>query len=159
MRAAALVLVCAAPLGAAQSVDLGALPVKVKQYVAYDSEQQVIAAGKRSVLELHFRVLPGYHVNSHLPKSELLLPTKVQLGAETGVKLAEAEYPAGSSFSFALDPGEKLDVYAGDFVVRLPVIASSGEHELKGALVYQACNNAACYPPKTLPVDVVFTAK
>ena len=87
-------------------------PVKAKQYVAYDSEQQVLPAGKRAMLELRFVVLPGFHVNSHRPKSELLLPTKVELGAEAGVKLAEAEYPAGTSFSFAFDPSDKLDVYA-----------------------------------------------
>ena len=133
--------------------------MKAKQYVAYDSEQQVVPAGKRATLELRFQVLPGFHVNSHRPKSELLLPTRVELGGEAGVKLAEAEYPAGTSFSFAFDPSEKLDVYAGDFMVRVPVTAAAGQHELKGQLTYQACNNAACYPPKTLPVDVLFTAK
>ena len=148
-----------APVLVAQSTDLSAPPVKAKQYVAYDSEQQVLPAGKRAMLELRFVVLPGFHVNSHRPKSELLLPTKVELGAKAGVKLAEAEYPAGTSFSFAFDPSDKLDVYAGDFVVRVPVTATVGQHELKGKLTYQACNNAACYPPKTLPVEVLFTAK
>jgi hypothetical protein len=30
---------------------------------------------------------------------------------------------------------------------------------LDGSLRYQACDSAACYPPKTLPIQVVFTAK
>ena len=158
MKRLMVVLALAWPVWA-QGVDLGAPPVKAKQYVAYDSEAQVLPAGKRAVLELRFKVLPGFHVNSHAPKSELLLPTRVELGAEAGVKVSAAEYPAGMPFSFAVDPTEKLDVYAGDFVVRVPVVATAGAHELKGSLVYQACNNAACYPPKTLAVDVVFTAK
>ena len=153
-----LALALASPLFA-QSVDLGAPPIKARQYVQYDSEAQVLPAGRRAMLELRFKVLPGYHVNSHVPKSELLLPTKVELGPEAGVRLSAAEYPAGMPFSFPIDPAEKLDVYAGDFVVRVPVVASAGQHELKGSLIYQACNNAACYPPKTLPVDVVFTAR
>ena len=41
----------------------------------------------------------------------------------------------------------------------LPVVAAAGEHTIDGSLRYQACDNAACYPPKTLPVQVVFTAK
>jgi hypothetical protein len=45
-------------------------------------------------------------------------------------------------------------VYAGDFTVKLPVVAAAGEHTVEGSLKYQACDNAACYPPKTLPVKV-----
>jgi hypothetical protein len=41
----------------------------------------------------------------------------------------------------------------------VPVVAQAGVHTLDGALHYQACDHAACYPPKTLPVQVVFTAK
>ena len=78
-------LALAGPVGA--QVDLGAPPVKAKQYVVYDSEAQVLPAGRRAVLELRFKVLPGYHVNSHAPKSDLLLPTKVELVAEAGEKV------------------------------------------------------------------------
>jgi hypothetical protein len=30
---------------------------------------------------------------------------------------------------------------------------------VNGTLRYQACDNASCYPPKTLPVQILFTAK
>ncbi len=134
-------------------------PVKPKQHVAYVSESVKVAAGKRAVLELRFRVEDGFHVNSHQPKSELQIPTVLELGASEGVKVAAAEYPAGKEFSFAFDPSEKLDVYSDDFVVKVPVTATAGAHELKGTLRYQACDHAACYPPRTIPVDVLFTAK
>jgi len=75
------------------------------------------------------------------------------------VKLGALEYPAGKLYSFSFEPDEKLDVYAGDFTVKLPVTATAGEHTVTGTLQYQACDNAACYPPKTLPVQLVFTAK
>ena len=51
---------------------------------------------KRSVLELHFRVVDGFHVNSHTPKSELLIPTQITLQPPAGVKTEAAEYPAGT---------------------------------------------------------------
>ena len=57
------------------------------------------------------------------------------------------------------EPGEALDVYSGPFTVRLPLEAVKGDHTLTGTLRYQACDNAACYPPKSLPVEVVFSAK
>jgi len=132
---------------------------KPKGYVVFAAEPQMVAAGKNAVLELRFHVVSGYHVNSHTPKSELLIPTRLELGDAAGVKAGALQYPAGKLFSFSFDPSEKLDVYADDFTVRLPVVATPGEHELKGTLKYQACDNAACYPPKTLPVDVLFTAK
>ena len=132
---------------------------KPKSYVVYSAEQQVVTAGKRSVLELHFRVIDGFHVNSHTPKSELLIPTQIVLQPAAGVKAEALEYPAGTSYSFSFDPSEKLDVYSGAFMVKVPVVAEAGAHSLSGSLRYQACDHAACYPPKSLPVEVLFTAK
>jgi len=132
---------------------------KAKSYVIYDAEPQAVQAGKRSIVEMRFRVVDGYHVNSHTPKSELLIPTKVDLQPAAGVKAETAEYPAGTAFSFSFSPNDKLDVYAGDFTVKLPVVAKAGQHEIDGTLRYQACDHAACYPPRSLPIQVVFTAK
>ncbi len=129
------------------------------QSMQQQTRQQTVAAGKRTMLELRFKVQDGYHIVSHVPKSELQIPTVVDLPAADGVTVAAAEYPAGKIYSFSFDPSEKLDVYQGDFIVRVPVVAGAGAHELKGKLTYQACDTAACYPPRTLPVDVLFTAK
>jgi DsbC/DsbD-like thiol-disulfide interchange protein len=132
---------------------------KPKSFVLYAAEQQNVTAGKRSVLELHFRVVDGFHVNSHTPKSELLIPTQITLQPAAGVKAEAVEYPAGTSYSFSFDPTEKLDVYSSAFTVKLPVVAEAGAHTVDGTLRYQACDHAACYPPKSLPVQVIFTAK
>ena len=134
-------------------------PPKPKQYVSYAAEPQTLKAGAKSVVELNFRVMDGFHVNSHTPKSELLIPTAVTMKPADGVKVGAVEYPAGTSYSFSFDPSEKLDVYSGAFTVKLPVVAEAGQHTVDGVLKYQACDHAACYPPKSLPLQVVFTAK
>jgi DsbC/DsbD-like thiol-disulfide interchange protein len=139
--------------------NLDAPAAKPKSYVIYAAEQQVVEARKRTVLALNFRVVDGFHVNSHMPKSELLIPTQISFQPATGVKAEAAEYPAGTSYSFSFDPTEKLDVYSGAFTVKLPVVAEAGTHTVDGTLRYQACDHAACYPPKSLPVQVIFTAK
>ena len=144
---------------AGQMGNLNGAPVPTKSYVTYDAEPQVVQVGKRSMLEMRFQVANGYHVNSHTPKSELLIPTKVTLQATAGVKAEAAEYPAGTEFSFSFSPKDKLDVYEGGFTVTLPVVAAAGMHEMDGTLRYQACDHAACYPPKSLPVHLLFTAK
>jgi DsbC/DsbD-like thiol-disulfide interchange protein len=144
---------------AAQVGNLDAPAPKPKSFVFYAAEQQTVPAGKRSVLELHFRVMDGFHVNSHTPKSELLIPTQMTLQPAVGVQVEPLQFPAGTSYSFSFDPTEKLDVYSGAFTVKLPVVADAGTHTVDGTLRYQACDHAACYPPKSLPVQVVFTAK
>jgi hypothetical protein len=153
-----LCLSFAATVGGQQIGNLNAT-VKPKSYVVYAAEQQVVPVGKRSVLELQFQVVNGFHVNSHTPKSELLIPTKLSFEPAAGVKAEPANYPAGTSYSFSFDTAEKLDVYSGTFTVKLPVVAQAGAHTLDGTLHYQACDHAACYPPKDLPVQVVFEAK
>jgi len=149
----ALTLTAAAQLG---SMDAKPAP---KSYVAYAAEAQAVPAGKPATLALRFHVNDGYHVNSHTPKSEFLIPTAVKVDPADGVKAGALVYPPGKLFSFSFEPGEKLDVYAGDFTVKLPVTAAAGEHTLNATLSYQACDNAACYPPRSLPVKILFTAK
>lgn len=143
----------------AQMGNMNGFAGKAKSYVIYDAEPQIVPAGKRSIVEMRFRVVDGFHVNSHTPKSELLIPTKVDLQPAAGVKAETAVYPAGTAYSFSFSPNDKLDVYAGDFTVKLPVVARAGQHEIDGTLRYQACDHAACYPPRSLPIQVVFTAK
>ena len=155
--AALAVFAAVVPYAAAQiSLDSSA---KSKAYVNYTPEVQTVPAGKHGVLQLHFQLLPGFHVNSHTPKSKLLIPTELTLQPVAGVTTGALEYPAGQPFSFSFDPNEKVDVYAGSFIVKLPVVATAGEHTMDATLKYQACDNASCYPPKTLPVKIMFTAK
>lgn len=149
----------ASPLIAYQMGSLSAPAPKQKSYVVYAAEDQAVKAGVRSVLELRFHVVDGFHVNSHTPKSDFLVPTKVVLQPAAGVKAETVEYPAGTSYAFSFDPTNKLDVYAGDFTVKLPVVAVAGAHTIDGSLHYQACDHAACYPPRNLPVQVIFTAR
>ena len=134
-------------------------PHKNRQYVTYDSEQQIVAAGKPAVLELRFRVVDGFHINSHLPQSDLQMPTQIALTPVGGVSVGRPAYPAGTLFSFSFSPGDKLDVYQGEFIVRIPVTAAAGTYQLAGVLHYQACDHAACYPPKALPIGIVLLAK
>ncbi|HWB33387.1 MAG TPA: protein-disulfide reductase DsbD N-terminal domain-containing protein [Acidobacteriaceae bacterium] len=152
-------LALVAPLAAPAQLGNLSEPHTPKSYIVYAESSQSVPAKHPAMLELHFRVLPGYHVNSHKPTESFLIPTALTLKPSTGVKAGEPIYPAGSTYSFAFDPKEKLSVYAGDFVVKIPVTASPGGRVMDGELRYQACNNAACFPPRTLTIKVPFTAK
>jgi hypothetical protein len=151
-----IVVPCAA---SGQAGALRTPAARTTSYIIYDAEAQSVKAGVRSVLEMRFRVADGFHVNSHTPRSEFLIPTRIEFQPAAGVKAETAVYPAGVSYSFSFDPANKLDVYTGDFTVKLPVVAAEGQHTIQGALTYQACDKAACYPPRSLPVQVIFSAK
>jgi hypothetical protein len=117
-------------------------------------EQVTVEASKPSVVKLHFRVAEGMHINSHAPKDEFLIPTTLEFPDGTGVKLENADYPAGGEYSFPGDPGSKLSVYVGPFEIGAHIRAEKGNHLVEAKLRYQACNNAQCFPPRTATVAV-----
>lgn len=120
-------------------------------------EQVTVPAGKPSAVALHFRVAPGLHINSHTPKDEYLIPTVFAIPAGAGVALKDAAYPKGVEITLPVDPGTKLNVYAGEFVIDTHLVAEHGNHLVQATLRYQACDNNACMPPKTVtvPIDVI----
>jgi hypothetical protein len=120
-------------------------------------EQVSLPAGKSSAVALHFRIAPGFHINSHAPKDEFLIPTVLSIPADAGVKLTDATYPPGADFVLAADPDTKLSVYTGEFTIQARLVTEAGDHLMKAKLRYQACDKTACMPPKTItvPIDVV----
>jgi hypothetical protein len=116
----------------------------------------VLPGGKGSA-ELEFEVKPGFHINSNKPSSDLLIATEVKLSPPTNVSIAGVQYPPGHDFSMPAAPGDKLNVYTGDFTVTATVMAATntppGHYRVHGFLEYQACDDRACYPPAKLPVS------
>ena len=120
-------------------------------------EQIALTAGKVSTVVLHFRIAAGLHINSHAPKDEFLIPTTLTIPEVSGVRLEEAKYPAGVDFTMPADPGTRLNVYTGEFVIEARVVAAAGDHLVEAKLRYQACDQNACMPPRTITaaIDVV----
>ncbi|MGA7156296.1 MAG: protein-disulfide reductase DsbD N-terminal domain-containing protein [Acidobacteriaceae bacterium] len=152
------VMLVAAPL-AAQSIQLGGLPLAHKQHVELVSDSVQVLAGQPQVVELRFRVQDGFHINSHTPNDQLLIPTVLRLDAGSGVKVEDEQYPKGSKFRLPLNPGDALDVYQGEFRVKVRLLAPKGASTLNGELHYQACDNASCFPPRTLKVMIAVSGE
>ena len=104
------------------------------------------AAGM-GTLAIRARLASGWHVNSHHPSEEYLIPTAVRLEFANGVKLGEPRYPEGKmlKFSFAESP---LSVYAGEFEIDVPVQWNgAAPPALAGSIDFQACNDTQCLAP------------
>ncbi|HZW91520.1 MAG TPA: protein-disulfide reductase DsbD domain-containing protein [Candidatus Eremiobacteraceae bacterium] len=147
----ALFVLTAASVSSAQT--LGKAPTLTVAAVPLVTAQRT----QQTMVSLNFRIPAGYHINSNTPKSEFLIPTALKMDLPTDIILGKIEYPAGEEASFPFSPDEKLSVYSGDFTIGLGVhplkSVVPGKYVMHGVLRYQACDNAACYPPKTLPVS------
>lgn len=117
------------------------------------------AVGKRGgsfEAKVPFVLQPGYHTNSNTPSESYLIPLK--LTWEKGVAEAvEVVYPKAhmEKYSFSEKP---LSVFTGNFEVttkfNTAANAPDGPNVISGKLRYQACNDNACLPPKTLDVKL-----
>ncbi len=112
---------------------------------------------KQTMVNLNFRVASGFHINSNAPKDEFLIPTSLKMNLPTDIVLGKIDYPEGKDLSFPFSPDQKLNVYSGDFTIAVAVhplhAVQPGKYVMHGVLRYQACDNAQCFPPKTLPVS------
>lgn len=108
------------------------------------------------------QIAPGYHVNDHEPTLDYLIPTELKLEPSKRVSVAKVVYPKGQLKKFAFSDTQ-LSVYEGTLEVgallKIARTTQPGTYTLKGKLAYQACNDHACLPPRsvplTLPVKVV----
>jgi hypothetical protein len=131
--------------GKAPTISIAAVPLTTAQRTS------------QTMVNLNFRVPSGYHINSNTPKSEFLIPTALKMDVPTDIILGKIEYPAGEDRKFPFSPDETLNVYSGDFTIAVGVhplrSVVPGKYVMHGVLRYQACDNAACYPPKNLPLS------
>lgn len=159
-------LFCAAAFGqTGQDATVTYTPIAPPKTAASGAPRVTVAAvptvtaprTAQTEVSLNFRVAPGFHINSNAPKSEFLIPTKLSMDVPTDIALGKIDYPPGKDVSFPFSPDEALNVYTGDFTVTVTVhplkSVVPGKYVMHGLLRYQACDNAQCFPPKTLPVS------
>ena len=102
-------------------------------------------------------VQPGFHVNGDKPSEEYLIPLKLTWTATGALQPGAIIYPKATQekYEFAEKP---LLVLTGNFDIvanfKVAGNASAGPGSAAGKLLYQACNNRACFQPKTVNVTV-----
>jgi hypothetical protein len=118
--------------------------------------------GKRSdttQTKIPVSVLAGFHVNSNKPNEDYLIPLALKWTALGALEGGQVTYPKPSQekYEFADKP---LSVYTGNFDLtvsfKVAPNAVGGPGVATGKLSYQACNNKACFPPKTVEVTVPY---
>jgi suppressor for copper-sensitivity B len=106
--------------------------------------------GSTAQIAAFVHVDDGWHVNSHIPSDEYLIPTELSVALPAGWPEATYSYPTGKTqtFTFAELP---LSVYDGQFrilaTVEIPADVPTGPLELEVGLRYQACDDTSCLAP------------
>ena len=154
-----VLLVVGLGLASAQETPQLTPPAPGVQFVTQLAAPAVtVTSGKPRRAELRFRIAAGDHINSNLPRSPLLIPTRLKLRPPTDLATGRITYPPGRDLTFPFAPEEKLSVYTGEFSIGVQVAAartaSAGPYRVHGELQYRACNDRQCFPPKKLPVVV-----
>ena len=121
--------------------------------------QKVVAKrGASAQAKISVELQPGYHVNSNTPSEDYLIPLKLTW-TPAALEPAGTVYPKPKmeKYQFSEKP---LSVFTGNFELvssfKIPAAAQRGPGILLGKLRYQACNNNACFPPKTLEVRLPY---
>ena len=145
----------------AQSGGLLSKPRNPQRVAIVEAPQVKIAPGRSTKVTLRFRVEDGFHINSSVPSSDLLIPTVLELKPTPTIKPGKLAYSPGKLVAFPFAPDEKLSVYEGEFFVSITITAARnaqpGAYTLPAALRYQACTNNACFPPNEMPVELRVT--
>ena len=130
---------------------------RVPSITYFAPEITPVYRGHAADVQLQFRIASGFHINSNRPKQEYLKKTELRFNTPTDIAIVKVDYPEGEDRSFAFDPNDKLNVYSGDFAIKVSVrplkTVLLAKYAVHGTLKYQACDNAACYPPKQMPVS------
>ncbi|MDX2000522.1 MAG: thioredoxin family protein [Thermoanaerobaculia bacterium] len=108
------------------------------------------APGGAVALEAWVEVEPEWHVNSHTPTFDYLIPTRLVLELPAGIGVQRFEYPDHELQTFAFEE-VPLAVYDGRFVIRahfeVPASYRDTALPVRAELAYQACNQSQCVAP------------
>lgn len=139
--------------------------IKAENVVQAYAEPAVLqlGRGKAAGVRVIAMIREGFHINSNTPRQDYLIPTRVELLGEVPFLLEKAVYPEGELKSFGFAPDEKLSVYEGTVKVpaqlRAKPEAKAGEHELRLAFHYQACNDRFCLRPTSREISLKVTVQ
>ncbi len=101
------------------------------------------------------RIRRGYHINSNTPNEPYLIPTALAWDVPP-LRVMSVAYPPAEEvrYDFSEQPlsvfSERIEIVTTFKVDKVP----AGLQQLRGSFRFQACNDRACLPPKTVPVII-----
>lgn len=135
----------------------GALGQLNNELVSVNTPLSKVQAGSEGVVKIEVEVKPGYHIQAHEIKNELLIPTVLSLASDPGLTIISVDFPRAKKFVLK-GTEQALDVYEGKFEIILSLkpleTAQAKIYRLPAELRYQACDSMQCLFPRTVKFTV-----
>jgi thiol:disulfide interchange protein len=153
--AAALALCVVASPAAAQR------PGLERAKLGLASDRTAHRAGETARIAAVVDVEPGWHIQSHTPTFDYLIPTELTVEVPAGWRAAQIEYPPHQMWTAQFEPDAPLAVYQGRVrilaTVAVPADWKEGAAGIGAKLRYQACDERQCLPPRDATASLVLT--
>jgi hypothetical protein len=139
-------------------------PVTLRgKYVTLSTGTNLPTAAPGERVTLLAQVTPGPKIHLYAPGQEGYLAVALSVLQNPAYSVKAAVYPPPKPYTFT-PTAETVNVYSASFLIKQDVVlASSGDVKRRaasgdtltivGAFDYQACDDAVCYRPETLPVQ------
>jgi DsbC/DsbD-like thiol-disulfide interchange protein len=104
---------------------------------------------------LQVDVTPKAKMHVYAPGQDGYIPIQLTLASHQAFTAAKAKYPAGEKYVMPALNETQL-VYGKPFRITQQVTlapSAAGKIIVKGSVRYQACDDAICYLPKTIPLE------
>lgn len=122
--------------------------VKVQVYQSFEK----IHSGSDLKIAVKINIAEKWHINSHSPNEDYLIPTELAIKEETPFKFEKVDYPNAKEYTFNFSE-KPVSVYEGEVliggVVKIPKDLELSEHTIPVEFTYQACNDNSCAAPVT----------
>ncbi len=129
--------------------------VKIEAFSSFDKVQP----GMELKIVIEGTINEGWHINSHTPKDEFLIPTVLEIGESKSFSLTNVIYPKHKEVNFSFSD-KPVAVYEHEFkiagLVKVADDAPVGEDSIVVILNYQACNDASCMAPNDVKAVIKF---
>jgi thiol:disulfide interchange protein DsbD len=123
--------------------------VKINTFQSFDK----VYPGTEFKLAVEVNVAEGWHINSHQPYDEYLIPTSLNIQNTPNFKLNKVVYPEAHDLKLAFSESP-LSVWEGTVykgaLVEVDSDITPGTYPLIVELEYQACNDISCQAPTSV---------
>ena len=120
----------------------------------------VLNAGAHFNVAVQLEIADGWHVNSHTPHQDYLVPTTVTLADGTALQPGAVTYPVGHDMKLAFSE-DPLSVYEGTVLLGLEITvapdAATGPATVALTLHVQPCDDRQCLRPVTTTLQIPVT--
>jgi thioredoxin:protein disulfide reductase len=128
------------------------------EHLSYKTFSDKVSYSAKDTIKiaLKVKIKEKYHINSVTPSDESFIKTEITSKSED-FAVINTFFPPHKMYKFAFSETE-IPVYEGEIIIGIKLLASkdlkNGSYIIPVELGYQACDNAACYPPKSVKSDV-----